>query len=489
MSADTATEERKRITARFPRRSNRGVIMGMGRAQLVLIGVAFVSTVGAFTTGHWLICGALVVFSLALVPTWFTGRPLVLWAPLLWQWVVRTVRGQRKYRVRPLAPRPVGTLGLPGDAARLRVLVESQTGAALIHDPTHRTLTAVAEVEPTDSFALAEGDRQDIVAGGWGALLSSFCADASNGINRVTAMLRAVSDGGEEIQQWFLREGTADVSPAAHEAYAEYLAGSRTASIRHQAYLSVTLDMKARGVAALIRQSGGGVTGGAEVLRSRMDYVRGQMPEASLSFKGWVVSDDVAVLTRTAYDPSAQPVLESNPEVGRSLAGAGPMAVDEAFTYFRTEAGYQRTLLVVEWPRKETTAGFLQHLIVAQVRHTFALICEPIPTRRAMAQARRATTSAETSRQWDRKSGAMDSPQRKKERRALEREEEALEAGHGALNFAGLVTVSGGSLDELQVATEQVRTAALRSGCELRTLGGEQASAFVAGALPFGRGL
>ncbi|MDN5685834.1 MAG: hypothetical protein L0G94_04010 [Brachybacterium sp.] len=489
MAVETATEERKRVTARFPRRSSRGIIMGLGKAQLALLGVAFLSVIASFTTQRWIVFGAVVLVSLALVPTWFTGRPLIGWVPLLWQWIRRSVRGQRKYRVRPLTPRPAGTLGLPGDAARLRVLAEPLTGAGLVHDPTKQTLTAVALIEPADSFALSEGDQQDVVAGGWGSLLASFCTDASNGVSRVGAVLRAVSDGGEEITNWFRAQGTSAVSAEAYEAYEDYLAGSRTDSIRHEAFLSITLDMKSRGVAALIRQSGGGVTGGAEVLRSRMEYLRSQLSSAALSFQWWVSSDDVAVLTRTAYDPDAQPELEAHPEVGRSLAGAGPMALDEAFTYFRTEAGYQRVLLVVEWPRKETTAGFLQHLIVAQVRHTFALICEPIPTRKAMNQARRASTSAETSRQWERKSGAVDTVERKKERRALEREEEALEAGHGALNFAGLVTVSGATLDELRVATEQVRTAALRSGCELRIIGGEQASAFIAGALPFGRGL
>ncbi|MGO1975197.1 MAG: SCO6880 family protein [Propionibacteriaceae bacterium] len=486
--AAEATEE-QRWTARFPRLSGRGLIMGLGKAQLTLIGVAFVSLIGAFMTQLWVFFGIVLVVSLALVPTWFTGRPMVLWAPLLGQWFTRKARGQTKYRVRPLAPRSVGTLGLPGDAARLRVLVDEKTGAGLLHDPRKRTLTAIARVEPLDSFALAEGSQQDVVAGGWGSLLASFCEDTSNGINRVGVLLRAVSDGGEEINNWFQAHGTGDVSPAAYEAYEEYLANSRTDSIRHEAFVTITLNMKANGVATLIRQAGGGVAGGAEVLRSRMDFVRGQFTSAALRFNSWASSDDVAVLPRTAYDPDAQPELESHPEVGRSLAGAGPMALDESFTYFRTETGYQRVLLVVEWPRKPTTAGFLQHLVVAQVRHTFALICEPIPTRKAMREARRASTSAETSRQWERKSGAADSVERKRERSALAQEESALEAGLGALNFAGLVSVSGRTLDELRVATEEVRTAASRSGCELRIIGGEQASAFIAAALPFGRGL
>ncbi|MGP5684250.1 SCO6880 family protein [Brachybacterium alimentarium] len=486
--AAEATEDR-RWTARFPRLSGRGLIMGLGKAQLVLVGIAFVCIIGAFMTQLWAFFGTLLVVSVALVPTWFTGRPMILWAPLLGQWFTRMARGQTKYRVRPLAPRPVGTLGLPGDAARLRVLVDDKTGAGLLHDPRSRTLTAIARVEPLDSFALAEGTQQDVVAGGWGSLLSSFCTDTSNGVSRVGVVLRAVSDGGEEINNWFHEKGNPDMSPAAYEAYRDYISVSRTDSIRHEAFVTITLNMKSHGVAALIREAGGGVAGGAEVLRTRMEFVRGQFTEAALRFNSWAGSDDVAVLARTAYDPDAQPELESHPEVGRSLAGAGPMALDESFTYFRTEAGYQRVLLVVEWPRKPTTAGFLQHLVVAQVRHTFALICEPIPTRKAMSQARRASTSAETSRQWENKSGAVDSVERKRERSALAQEEAALESGHGALNFAGLVSVSGNTLDELRVATEQVRTAASRSGCELRIIGGEQASAFIAAALPFGRGL
>lgn len=483
------TSEERRVTARFPRLSSRGLIMGLGKAQLVLVGIAFVGVIVAFVTQLWIPCAVVVLLSLALVPTWFTGRPLVLWIPLLGQWVTRKVKGQTKYRVKALRPRPAGTLGLPGDAARLRVLVDSKSGAGMIHDPTKRTLTAIAKVEAMDSFALAEGSRQDVVAGAWGSLLSSFCTDTTNGISRVGVVLRSVSDGGEEINTWFTSQGTDKVAPEAHAAYAEYLEVTRTDSIRHEAFVSITLDMAARGVASLIRHSGGGVTGGAEVLRTRMDYVRGQLAEAALLFRGWAWSEDVALLARTAYDPDLQPELEALPEVGRSLAGAGPLGLDESFTYFRTEAGYQRVLLVVEWPRKQTTAGFLQHLVVSQVRHTFALIAQPIPTRKAMRQARNAATSAETSRQWDRKSGAVDTPERRQERSALAREEEALEAGHGALHFAGLVTVSGHTLDELRLATEQVRTAAGRSGCELRIIGGEQAAAFIAGALPFGRGI
>jgi hypothetical protein len=442
-----------------------------------------------FTVLSWAIAAPVGVVSLVLVPTYWTGRPLVKWFPHLGGFGVRAVTGQTKFRVRPLAPRPAGTLGLPGDAARLRVVVEARTGAGLIHDPVSHTLTAVARVEPQDSFILAEGAQQDQTAGSWGRLLASFCTDASSGIHRVQVLLRAVSDGGEEINSWFQDHGTEHVSQEAHETYGEYLDVSRTDSVRHQSFLAISLNMKGRAAGQSVRQAGGGVTGGAVVLRNRMHYVRSLMAEAGIRFVGWASAEDDAVITRTAFDPDMQPDLEAYPKVGRGLVGAGPMSVDEAFTYLRTESGYHRVMWVVEWPRKATTTGFLQKLVIAQVRHTFSMIYEPIPTQKAIRQARTESTGAETSRQWEKKTGAADTPERRREREALAHEEEALVAGHGAVNYAGLVTVSAASLDELRMATDEVKTAAARSSCELRVIGGEQASAFIAAALPFGRGL
>ncbi|MGF7020376.1 hypothetical protein JOE54_001170 [Brachybacterium tyrofermentans] len=54
--AAEATEDR-RWTARFPRLSGRGLIMGLGKAQLVLVGIAFVCIIGAFMTQLWAFFG------------------------------------------------------------------------------------------------------------------------------------------------------------------------------------------------------------------------------------------------------------------------------------------------------------------------------------------------------------------------------------------------------------------------------------------------
>jgi len=51
------------------------------------------------------------------------------WAPVVGKWWWRKTLGQHRYRAHPMKPRPAGTLALPGDMARLRVLVDEVTGS------------------------------------------------------------------------------------------------------------------------------------------------------------------------------------------------------------------------------------------------------------------------------------------------------------------------------------------------------------------------
>lgn len=463
--------------------------MGLDDLQLALCAVGVAALIAGLMGITWWLCGPIIVLVVAGVPTWFTGRPLVRWVPMLGTFVLRGAIGQRRFRVRPTQPRPVGTLGLPGTAARLRLMVEPGTGAGLVHDPSKKTMTAVLRVHPQESFLLAEGSKQDTMADGWASILGAFCADASGGITRVSVLMRAVSDGGQEIAAWFEEHGSSPLSEEAHEAYREYLHFSRTEAMRHEAYVAISLDMTKRGVAQMIRSAGGGVHGGIAVLRSRMDYLTSQLSDAALTSLGWLNAGEVARLARYAYDPASQSELEESPGVGTSAAAAGPMAVDEYFSYFQTEGGFHRVLMIAEWPRKKTTAGFLQRLVTARVKHTFSMVFEPIETSKAIRQAQGKASEAETAKMLQARTGGVDTPERRRERESLAREEEDLESGQGALNFAGLVTVSADSLDELRIATDQVRTAARRSGCELRMLGGQQCSAFEAAAMPLGRGL
>lgn len=64
-----------------------------------------------------------------------------------------------------------------------------------------------------------------------------------------------------------------------------------------------------------------------------------------------------------------------------------------------------------------------------------------------------------------------------------------LVAGHADLTYSGFIVVTATSRDELDSARAAIERAAVQCGCETRLLYGQQAAAFVAAALPLGRGV
>jgi hypothetical protein len=65
--------------------------------------------------------------------------------------------------------------------------------------------------------------------------------------------------------------------------------------------------------------------------------------------------------------------------------------------------------------------------------------------------------------------------------------EAAINRGHTDVEFVGLISVTAPTLMDLEAARATVIRAAANAACEVRVLGGRQAQAFVAAALPLGR--
>jgi hypothetical protein len=129
-------ERRGRPGRRPPIRTRRRFHTLPARTELRLATVA-----GAFVFGASPVWGSALLVAYVSVQ----GRSLVEWAPVVGNWW-RKELGQHRYRTRPMKPRPAGTLALPGDMDRLRVLVDEVTGSAMVHDPYDGTLTAVLKV-------------------------------------------------------------------------------------------------------------------------------------------------------------------------------------------------------------------------------------------------------------------------------------------------------------------------------------------------------
>ena len=134
---------------KFSRLSRRGVLLGLSLTQLITLAIGGATLIVAFYAGGgMLLAYTAPVWVLSAALTWIpiAGRPIVEWLPVACWWLWRGTGGQLLYLRRTVVPRPVGTLALPGDTARLREFDDPDTGAGMIHDPHAATLTVVCEV-------------------------------------------------------------------------------------------------------------------------------------------------------------------------------------------------------------------------------------------------------------------------------------------------------------------------------------------------------
>ena len=123
------------VPVKFSRLTRRGVLLGLSLAQLITLATGVLSVVGAlYAGGGLLLAYTAPVWVIAACLTWIpvAGRPAVEWLPVAVWWLWRTTGGQLLYRRRVVKPRPVGTLALPGDQARLRDLVALELDAHVV---------------------------------------------------------------------------------------------------------------------------------------------------------------------------------------------------------------------------------------------------------------------------------------------------------------------------------------------------------------------
>ncbi len=212
------------------------------------------------------------------------------WSPITCWWLWRTTGGQLLYRRRIVVPRPVGTLALPGDMARLREYTDPDTSAGMIHDPHAATLTVVCEVTHP-AFVLLDPGEQERRVTSWGRVLATVCR--SGRIATLQVLERTLPDSGTGLAEWWATHGTPDGSWAA-DTYAELIERAGPAGERHATTLSLSLDMRTS--ARQIRTAGGGIRGAAAVLRQEMNTLVAALRSADLSPSGWLTPGQIAVM-------------------------------------------------------------------------------------------------------------------------------------------------------------------------------------------------
>ncbi|EIE97021.1 PrgI family protein [Saccharomonospora glauca] len=471
---------------KFSRLTRRGVILGLSVSQMIAVGIGGAALVLAFYMGGGILLAySAPIWVLAIVVAWVRvgGRPLVEWVPVCAWWAWRTTGGQLLYRRRIVAPRPEGTLALPGDMARLREYVDPETGAGMIHDPTSGTLTvAVGVTHP--AFVLLDPAEQHRRVTSWGRVLATVCR--SGRVSALQVLERTLPDSGQGLAEWWSAHGSPIDGSWVATTYAELIDRAGPAGERHATTLSLSLDMRAAG--RQIRTAGGGIRGAANVLRQEMSTLLAALRAADLDPSGWLSTGEIAVMLRTAYDPAIGPTLERHGQLGQQLATAGPVAVVETWDRLRTDSGYHAVLWISEWPRAMTYPGFLAPVMLSTgVQRSISLLCTPMRTDQAVRDIRKKKVEYISDQAQRARIGQIEDASQSAEYQDVLRQESDLTAGHGLLRYTGLIAITAPTSDELDSAVAAIEQAAIQSSCETRLLVGQQAAAFTAAALPLAR--
>lgn len=472
---------------KFSRVSRRGMLLGLTGPQLVTASIAVTILVSALYFGGgeavtWTSPAWASVVALTWVPV--AGRPAIECLPVTGHWAARVAGKQTVYRKRVTKPRPAGTLALPGDAASLRMHLDPDSGAVMVHDPHRATLTAVLEVSHP-AFVLLDPGEQERRVHAWGRVLATACR--SNHVARLQVLERTLPDSGTGLAQWWSSHGHNDGSWVA-DVYQDLIDRAGPAGERHVTTISLALDMKA--AARAIRSAGRGMKGAAAVLRQEMTTLTSALRTADLRPSPWYGPGQLAVMLRTAYDPQVAAALDRSGDLGQDLATAGPVAVDERWSRLRTDSAYHAVLWVSDWPRSQVYPGFLAPLMLSSgIRRSFSLICDPIRSDQAARSIRKLRTEYVSDAAQRAKVGQIEDAQQTAEYQDVLRQESDMIAGHGVLRYTGLITVSADSEAELERATAAIQQAAIQASLETRLLVGQQAGAFTAAALPLCRGI
>lgn len=469
----------------FSRLTRRGILLGLSLPQLIAVSIALLTIVIAlYTAGAGGVVWTAPIWASAVILASVAagGRKLVEWTPVLCQWGCRVFLGQLVFLKRTERPRPAGTLALPGDASSLREWVDVESGAVMVHDPHARSLSAVLAVSHP-AFVLLDPAEQHRRVTGWGRVLAGSCR--SGRISRIQVSERTLLDSGTGLDDWWAGHGTNDGGWAA-ATYQELIERAGPAGERHATTISIALDMHAAG--KQIRAAGGGMRGAAAVLRQEMDALIAALRSADLTVGDWLAPADLAAILRGAYDPAASLILERHPNLGRSLADAGPLAVTESWDGLRSDSAFHTVLWISEWPRSLVFPGFLSPLVLSNgVLRTVSLHYIPVRSDHAARDIRRKKTELISDAHQRRRIGQIEDASATAEYEDVLQQEADLTAGHGVLRTIGLISVSARTRADLDVAVATVEHAAIQASCEVRRLVGQQAQAFTAAALPLCR--
>lgn len=488
MSENTRTLQ----PVKFPRYERHGLFMGLQWYQLGLVaGGVLVATVASATGGPpvlvvttpmWL---GLILFGVLQLqripyPVWAYAATVFLW---------RQQMGQTKFLAKPEQPRAAGQLALPGGLGTLE-LRQTEVGAAFVVD--HQGHEAIAILRcTTTSFALLDDDDKAYAVQAWSRVQTAMAQRPA--VARIAIQDYTVPYPSTALRDFYDRAKKPtriDEVRWGDRSYLDLIEAAGSA-MSHELIVCLVIDTaKAR---RRIRDAGGHLVGLEHVVCSEVEALTTGLKTHGVTVDEWLPGNKLTAVMRGAFDPDAVTrlaALAQGHDGAGGLLSAGPMAVEEHWSYLRTDSGFHQTFWIAEWPRQQVFPGFMHPLVyVGDFRHTVTEVIRAIPAEQALKDIRSAHEAHDTRR---RVNARFDRPltreQRAEEEEVAQREDEIV-AGHGDVRPAAYVTITAGTVDDLARYRQELESAAAGAFVELRLLAGQQWPAFVAGALPLGRGL
>ncbi len=494
---------------RFGPLERRGLVGSLRPVQVFVIASSLVGGVILMRT----LPGYGVIFSLTLVLAalafcfWpIAGRTAGEWLPVWGGFATRRTRGRHRHlSASPQAGVSVDGDGhveavvtLPAPVAGLELLAAPLRGDAVgvVKNRRARTYTAVLAVKVT-SFGLLDRSEQEARQAAWGGVLASLAREGSP-VSRVQWVERTVPADGDEIGRYLgdsWDRGTVPLASLAMQSYLDLVDSAPAVTKDHELFVSLQIDAK-RAWRQIKRAGGkhGADAGACSVLFRELEALGERLGAAEVRVVGALRPGMLARAIRVAFDPWSRPglarlAMADAERDGIDEGAAWPVATEVSWGAYRSDGAVHATYWIAGWPRTDVGAAFLSPLLLqAQVVRAVGVTIEPISPLRAIREVESSRTSDLADEELRGRMGFIETARRRRMAEATTRREEELADGHAAVRFAGYVTVSARSFEELEGHCSEVEHAAQMARLELLRLYGQQEQGFTY-TLPLGRGL
>jgi hypothetical protein len=495
---------------RFGPLEQRGLIGSLRATQVIPMAASLAAAVILMRTlpsGAGLFAALGLVLAVAAFSFWpLNGRSAEEWLPIAAAHAWRRLSGRhRRISVAPAAGvrandtgRPEPAVALPDAAQGLQFLAAPFRGetVGVVKDARTKTYTAILAVRVT-SFGLLDRSEQETRQAGWGGVLSGLAREGTP-VSRVQWVERTVPADGDEIgrylgESWDRGAATADSLPM--RSYLDLVSAAPAVTRDHELFVCLQID--ARKAWRQIKRTGGknGPDAGAStVLLRELEGLAERLGAADVQVIGALRPGMLASAIRIAFDPWLRPGLArlaaADPERdGLDEGAAWPTGSEASWAGYRTDGAVHATYWIAGWPRTDVGAAFLTPLLLhAQVVRSIAVTIEPISPLRAIREVEASRTTDLADQELRGRFGFVETARRRRLSEATSRREEELADGHAAVRFAGYVTVSARTAEELERNCSEIEHAAQMARLELLRLYGQQQEAFTY-TLPLCRGL